>query len=53
MSEKNLFGDTSERARFEEKARERRSVSETTTDALTPTTVALILTPSLFGTTFI
>ena len=53
MSEKNLFGDSSERKSFEETARERRSITETATDALTPTVVLLILTPSLIGTTFI
>ncbi|GAA3176845.1 hypothetical protein GCM10010531_33190 [Blastococcus jejuensis] len=53
MSEKNLFGTTSERARFEEKARERRTVTGTATDALTPTVVLLIVSPSLLGTTFI
>ena len=53
MSEKSLFGDKIERTTFEEKARARRTVAETTTDALTPTTVLLILSPSLIGTTFI
>jgi hypothetical protein len=53
MSEMNLFGDTTERALFEEKARERRRVVPTTTDALTPVVVALIVTPSLLGTCFI
>jgi hypothetical protein len=53
MSEIKLFGDASERARFEAKARRRRTVADTTTDALTPTVVALIVTPSLLGTCFI
>lgn len=53
MSEKSLFGDTAQRTSFEEKARARRSVAETTTDALTPTVVLLIVSPSLVGTTFI
>jgi hypothetical protein len=53
MSAKNLFGTTTERATFENKARTRRTVTQTTNDALTPVVVLLIVSPTLIGTCFI